>query len=118
MVPARWAVMFDEQKCFNVCYVVQTTEDGKEFNITSEVTFPGNYVHKTNSFTNRLKNKLPYKKWKHARMKPFSDNETVSLPRGSLNHTWICDLNPLLLIDVHYYLAPKKINNDYIKYDH
>jgi len=65
-----------------------------------------------------VQNKLPYKKWKHARMKPFSDNETVSLPRGSLNHTWICDLNPLLPIDVHYYLAPKKINNDYIKYDH
>ena len=41
-------------------------------------------------------------------MKPFSDNETVSLPRGSLNHTWICDLNPLLPIDVHYYLPQKK----------
>ena len=113
----RWTKMF--QRLLRG-HVVQTTEDGKEFNITSEVTFPGNYVHKTNSFTNRLKNKLPYKKWKHTRMNPFSDNATVSLPRPTRKFESYMDLRSQSTVANWraLLLGPKKINNDYIKYDH
>ena len=67
-----------------------------------------------------VKNKLPTKKWKHARMKPFSDNETVSLPRPTRKFESYMDLRSQSTVANWraLLLGPKKINNDYIKYDH
>lgn len=101
----------------NVSTSVTWCRQQRMVKIISEVTFPGDYVHRTNSFTIQKINSRPKNENTHEWNHPLT-MKRVSLPRGSLNHTWIYDLNPLLPIDVHYYLAPKKINNDYIKYDH